>query len=74
MSVRLIISMEALALLQRLQVDPECARVEWFPATKFAGVSLCLRDELMHAGYLRRTQRGYRLTKADEPMRAGRAA
>ena len=43
---------------------------ESFSATKFAGTSRDARDELMRAGYLRRTKFGYRLTRADEPMRA----
>lgn len=68
MSVRLMISQEALALLHFLQADAACKGGESFSATKFAGTSRDARDELMRAGYLRRTKFGYRLTRDDEPM------
>ena len=70
MSVRLMVSKEALALLYFLQADADCKGGESFSAMKFSGTSRDARDELMRAGYLRRTKFGYRLTRADEPMRA----
>ena len=74
MSVRLMVSKEALALLYFLQADADCRGGESFSATKFAGTSRDARDELMRAGYLRRTKFGYRLTRNDVPLSKARRA